>query len=141
MELSVYPAPSFISFLFPPQVFMVSRIDRKSTRLNSSHTVISYAVFCLKKKSQTFLHLCLGILKLLKEKNKVRTILRAFVFDMVHYRSEREEYRRIFLCLFIFSNYFQTFQSLFYFLDHISLINMIFIKTEISTSKRLSKWN
>src|SRR5438034_7491535 len=27
------------------------RVDRKSTRLNSSHTVISYAVFCLKKKS------------------------------------------------------------------------------------------
>src|SRR5438132_5093164 len=27
-----------------------SRADRKSTRLNSSHTVISYAVFCLKKK-------------------------------------------------------------------------------------------
>src|SRR5438034_9816129 len=26
--------------------------DRKSTRLNSSHTVISYAVFCLKKKTQ-----------------------------------------------------------------------------------------
>ena len=26
------------------------RIDRKSTRLNSSHTMISYAVFCLKKK-------------------------------------------------------------------------------------------
>src|SRR5438034_1979497 len=26
------------------------RGDRKSTRLNSSHTVISYAVFCLKKK-------------------------------------------------------------------------------------------
>src|SRR5260221_5516936 len=25
-------------------------VDRKSTRLNSSHTVISYAVFCLKKK-------------------------------------------------------------------------------------------
>src|SRR5260221_3779536 len=27
--------------------------DRKSTRLNSSHTVISYAVFCLKKKTNT----------------------------------------------------------------------------------------
>src|ERR1022692_3265470 len=27
-----------------------SRLDRKSTRLNSSHLVISYAVFCLKKK-------------------------------------------------------------------------------------------
>src|SRR5260221_4139730 len=26
-------------------------LDRKSTRLNSSHTVISYAVFCLKKKN------------------------------------------------------------------------------------------
>src|SRR5438132_13936992 len=28
--------------------------DRKSTRLNSSHTVISYAVFCLKKKKQQY---------------------------------------------------------------------------------------
>src|SRR5947207_8541155 len=28
------------------------REDRKSTRLNSSHTVISYAVFCLKKKNK-----------------------------------------------------------------------------------------
>src|SRR5258708_23934002 len=27
-------------------------IDRKSTRLNSSHQIISYAVFCLKKKKQ-----------------------------------------------------------------------------------------
>src|SRR2546427_8810116 len=30
-----------------------SLIDRKSTRLNSSHSQISYAVFCLKKKKQT----------------------------------------------------------------------------------------
>src|SRR2546426_6895051 len=29
-----------------------ARIDRKSTRLNSSHLVISYAVFCLKKKKE-----------------------------------------------------------------------------------------
>src|SRR5260221_6532316 len=28
------------------------QVDRKSTRLNSSHTVISYAVFCLKKKNE-----------------------------------------------------------------------------------------
>src|SRR2546426_5982191 len=28
------------------------RVDRKSTRLNSSHLVISYAVFCLKKKKK-----------------------------------------------------------------------------------------
>src|SRR5256885_7665580 len=30
--------------------------DRKSTRLNSSHLVISYAVFCLKKKKQIHTH-------------------------------------------------------------------------------------
>src|SRR5947209_13686426 len=30
-----------------------SRLDRKSTRLNSSHANISYAVFCLKKKTQS----------------------------------------------------------------------------------------
>src|SRR5688572_31194177 len=29
-------------------------VDRKSTRLNSSHSQISYAVFCLKKKSEYF---------------------------------------------------------------------------------------
>ena len=29
-----------------------SIVDRKSTRLNSSHLVISYAVFCLKKKKK-----------------------------------------------------------------------------------------
>src|SRR5258708_21930532 len=29
------------------------RADRKSTRLNSSHQIISYAVFCLKKKTRT----------------------------------------------------------------------------------------
>src|SRR5947207_13787259 len=29
-----------------------AEVDRKSTRLNSSHTVISYAVFCLKKKKK-----------------------------------------------------------------------------------------
>src|SRR5256885_6011278 len=44
----------------PHQAFLLLRdadtgldIDRKSTRLNSSHLVISYAVFCLKKKKQT----------------------------------------------------------------------------------------
>src|SRR5258708_28905198 len=32
------------------------RIDRKSTRLNSSHQIISYAVFCLKKKKIKITH-------------------------------------------------------------------------------------
>src|SRR5438552_13832735 len=34
-----------------PDPRMPLRIDRKSTRLNSSHQIISYAVFCLKKKN------------------------------------------------------------------------------------------
>src|SRR5258708_21663291 len=33
-----------------------AEIDRKSTRLNSSHQIISYAVFCLKKKKLSELH-------------------------------------------------------------------------------------
>src|SRR5438552_9758755 len=33
--------------------------DRKSTRLNSSHQIISYAVFCLKKKKTTLIQLSL----------------------------------------------------------------------------------
>src|SRR5689334_23584355 len=39
------------------QVVGDSPRDRKSTRLNSSHSSISYAVFCLKKKKPSFLHL------------------------------------------------------------------------------------
>src|SRR6266566_6276999 len=35
------------------QTYCVTAGDRKSTRLNSSHLVISYAVFCLKKKKKT----------------------------------------------------------------------------------------
>src|SRR5438034_9180835 len=35
-----------------PENREIAAIDRKSTRLNSSHTVISYAVFCLKKKKK-----------------------------------------------------------------------------------------
>src|SRR5438270_7644771 len=34
--------------------FHVLQQDRKSTRLNSSHSQISYAVFCLKKKTPTY---------------------------------------------------------------------------------------
>src|SRR2546430_4848318 len=38
-----------------------ARTDRKSTRLNSSHSQISYAVFCLKKKKNTKATPCAGI--------------------------------------------------------------------------------
>src|SRR5689334_24649605 len=36
----------------PRLVVLVVHVDRKSTRLNSSHSSISYAVFCLKKKKK-----------------------------------------------------------------------------------------
>src|SRR2546430_6756668 len=48
--------------------FVQSFLDRKSTRLNSSHSQISYAVFCLKKKKyfcppfSEYLHLLAAIL-------------------------------------------------------------------------------
>src|SRR3954463_466841 len=41
---------SILSNLAVLGVFKYIGLDRKSTRLNSSHTIISYAVFCLKKK-------------------------------------------------------------------------------------------
>src|SRR5437588_6930483 len=49
--------PKRINPLFPAELVIDHSVqvdsfgDRKSTRLNSSHTVISYAVFCLKKKN------------------------------------------------------------------------------------------
>src|SRR3712207_8254752 len=47
-----------VAVVGPAYVFPVDRAaeDRKSTRLNSSHANISYAVFCLKKKTQNALN-------------------------------------------------------------------------------------
>src|SRR5947208_8908386 len=45
------------ALIFPMLVFAYAWIDRKSTRLNSSHQIISYAVFCLKKKRPVLEHI------------------------------------------------------------------------------------
>ena len=52
----------------------VYAVDRKSTRLNSSHTVISYAVFCLKKKKKKKA----GVAILISDKMdfKIKTVVR-----------------------------------------------------------------
>src|SRR5258708_30007120 len=59
---SVYDAPVialFVAIASLTTLIVVHRLserhdqDRKSTRLNSSHQIISYAVFCLKKKIQS----------------------------------------------------------------------------------------
>src|SRR3712207_7922773 len=55
------PAPRVAGPSGPPHSMVVhpeQDLDRKSTRLNSSHANISYAVFCLKKKA-TSLHAAL----------------------------------------------------------------------------------
>src|SRR6266853_3444869 len=53
---------------FPPAPVLEYLLrDRKSTRLNSSHSQISYAVFCLKQKKKKY-HF--GILPKKKKKNK-----------------------------------------------------------------------
>src|SRR5690625_5317087 len=44
--VTFYPDPE----IFETTYFDFETLDRKSTRLNSSHVAISYAVFCLKKK-------------------------------------------------------------------------------------------
>src|SRR5256885_7720685 len=53
MYLPMPPGRTSLANFFSPLVNNVEKMfltDRKSTRLNSSHLVISYAVFCLKKK-------------------------------------------------------------------------------------------
>src|SRR2546427_4866605 len=73
------PKPPYVIVIPPPNVTAVlhmgqglnnvtqdvlirfERIDRKSTRLNSSHSQISYAVFCLKKKKDATGELRLGL--------------------------------------------------------------------------------
>src|SRR5256885_497203 len=47
-----------VYYLHQQGVTRLDVVDRKSTRLNSSHLVISYAVFCLKKKKTTIYILC-----------------------------------------------------------------------------------
>src|SRR5437660_6416797 len=46
-QIATFGSTSFDFYLISE---LMDRVDRKSTRLNSSHVAISYAVFCLKKK-------------------------------------------------------------------------------------------
>src|SRR5436190_9163235 len=51
--------------------------DRKSTRLNSSHTVISYAVFCLKKKNRPQVSQCVSVASLKSHTTTCASLLTA----------------------------------------------------------------
>src|SRR2546426_6675100 len=50
LEVAREVRPQVIRHAAPGGDELLVEVDRKSTRLNSSHLVISYAVFCLKKK-------------------------------------------------------------------------------------------
>ena len=59
-HFSLLQRPCFLkcpSLVAAAPCFLYCPLDRKSTRLNSSHTVISYAVFCLKKKNHILINL------------------------------------------------------------------------------------
>src|SRR5207249_8444758 len=51
-ELSDKVTELLLSLPAPRSAYFFGKLDRKSTRLNSSHVSISYAVFCLKKKNK-----------------------------------------------------------------------------------------
>src|SRR5258708_25549715 len=53
-SLAISALTSFFALAASVNAQPVNPKDRKSTRLNSSHQIISYAVFCLKKKKKTF---------------------------------------------------------------------------------------
>src|SRR5215475_14609939 len=54
--------------------FWTAPKDRKSTRLNSSHVKISYAVFCLKKKRKTDRDRCIKKKKKIKEQIRIEKV-------------------------------------------------------------------
>src|SRR2546426_3847386 len=51
-SIATSPSATQPSIAIRRSASMFQSLDRKSTRLNSSHLVISYAVFCLKKKKK-----------------------------------------------------------------------------------------
>src|SRR3989442_7461403 len=55
---------------------LVSEADRKSTRLNSSHVRISYAVFCLKKKNKNMSSILARFTVRWDKENRARTLCR-----------------------------------------------------------------
>src|SRR5437879_9499750 len=53
-EWKMYVEPELRRLFQTATETVAADLDRKSTRLNSSHRCISYAVFCLKKKNNTY---------------------------------------------------------------------------------------
>src|SRR5690625_4898316 len=56
VQADVYAHTIYVDGRMDGNLVATEQVDRKSTRLNSSHVAISYAVFCLKKKKATQQH-------------------------------------------------------------------------------------
>src|SRR4051795_4572907 len=84
---------------------MLFRSDRKSTRLKSSHTLISYAVFCLKKKKKKT-HGCTKPVDKRNEKTRCGGNRRATLRPSVQHRATRlaAAYPRFFVLFFFFND-------------------------------------
>src|SRR3712207_8800814 len=65
---TVRPSPPFGRRSTPLGRMTRVGADRKSTRLNSSHANISYAVFCLKKKKETYIR-CIATVRALHHRS------------------------------------------------------------------------
>src|SRR5258708_10651472 len=70
-------------FIVKNGVIFTPPTDRKSTRLNSSHQIISYAVFCLKKNIHTFSKLKIIQIIIYIMNKKYETICRSVVGVML----------------------------------------------------------
>src|SRR6266511_2618887 len=88
---------------WPTRTVSESPIDRKSTRLNSSHVKISYAVFCLKKKKKKKIYRSFKK----KKKNNNKTLIQDLSNVLFNYLSLDAfyylyYYRRFFFFFFFF---------------------------------------
>src|SRR5688572_32004491 len=77
--------------------FTPEELDRKSTRLNSSHSQISYAVFCLKKKMRFAPNRSLRAAKLYRVKRTPRIVANWIIVGCAHWRPicNRSSLRRL----------------------------------------------
>src|SRR6266571_2115773 len=70
--------------------------DRKSTRLNSSHMSISYAVFCLKKKKKSHMLISYAVFYIQKKKIINFQIIKSYCFFLLF----------VYLLVFLFCSFF-----------------------------------
>src|SRR3712207_8932977 len=68
MKWAFYHPPEKLDFLLVVHNADIHVTDRKSTRLNSSHANISYAVFCLKKKKKKNTKLQIIVINIISHK-------------------------------------------------------------------------